>query len=485
MRTQPHPSVLLVEDDVVVATTYKSYLYEEQVNLTHVETGAAVFAYLQKNIPNAILLDLGLPDMNGMEILKYVQQQQLGSAVIITTSQNSVEVVVKAMRYGAFDFIEKPFTANRLIVTLRNALRQSRLSQLVDYYTRIGKRDKYYDFIGASEPMQAIYHIIDNVAKSNASVFITGESGTGKELCADAIHKQGQRKDKPFIPLNCAAIPKELMESQIFGHIKGAFTGANQNQAGAASIANGGTLFLDEIGDMDLDLQSKLLRFIQTGTIQKVGSSWSKKVDIRFICATHYDPIALIESGHFREDLYYRLNVIPIHLPPLRERGDDVLLIGRQFLIRYATEEHKSFVSFAPETEAILKDYEWPGNVRQLQNVIRRTVVLNEGQVVTPEMLPSLEELPTNRSNARHFQPTTSVHTQLAILPTSKTIAAPPSKILPLWQAEKELIEQAIEACGGDISKAATLLEIDASTIYRKRRENWRRKTRKRMKIEK
>jgi len=454
MRTQPHPSVLLVEDDVVVATTYKSYLYEEQVNLTHVETGAAVFAYLQKNIPNAILLDLGLPDMNGMEILKYVQQQQLGSAVIITTSQNSVEVVV--------------ITANRLIVTLRNALRQSRLSQLVDYYTRIGKRDKYYDFIGASEPMQAIYHIIDNVAKSNASVFITGESG-----------------DKPFIPLNCAAIPKELMESQIFGHIKGAFTGANQNQAGAASIANGGTLFLDEIGDMDLDLQSKLLRFIQTGTIQKVGSSWSKKVDIRFICATHYDPIALIESGHFREDLYYRLNVIPIHLPPLRERGDDVLLIGRQFLIRYATEEHKSFVSFAPETEAILKDYEWPGNVRQLQNVIRRTVVLNEGQVVTPEMLPSLEELPTNRSNARHFQPTTSVHTQLAILPTSKTIAAPPSKILPLWQAEKELIEQAIEACGGDISKAATLLEIDASTIYRKRRENWRRKTRKRMKIEK
>jgi two-component system repressor protein LuxO len=270
------------------------------------------------------------------------------------------------------------------------------------------------------------------------------------------------------------------MESQIFGHIKGAFSGAYKNQPGAASIANGGTLFLDEIRDMNLDLQSKLLRFIQTGIIQKVGSSGSKKVDIRFICATHYEPIAMIESGHFREDLYHRLNVIPIHLPPLRERGDDVLLIARHFLAHYAAEENKSFVSFEPEVETRLKDYDWLGNVRQLQNVIHRIVVLNEGKVVTPEMLPPLEKLPTIRSNARS---TISVQMPPARLHTSKTIATPLPKIRPLWQAEKELIEQAIEACGGDIAKAATLLEIDASTIYRKRRENWRKKRQRKIRV--
>jgi len=312
----------------------------------------------------------------------------------------------------------------------------------------------YHRFLGTSKPMRTIYHIIDNVATSKASVFITGESGTGKELCADAIHKESQRKDEPFLILNCAAIPKDLMESELFGHVKGAFTGADKNRLGAASIADGGTLFLDEIGDMDLNLQAKLLRFVQTTTFQKVGSSNLEKVDIRFICATHHDPITAIKAGRFREDLYYRLNVISIKLPALRQREDDVLLLAKHFLMRYTIEENKLFVNFAPETEEILKNYDWPGNVRQLQNVIHNIVVLNEAEVVTPDMLSStLENSPAE------------------LLPSLEMPSQASVKILPLWQAEKKLIEQAIELCGGNIAKAAFMLEVDASTIYRKRRQ--------------
>jgi two-component system repressor protein LuxO len=312
----------------------------------------------------------------------------------------------------------------------------------------------YYRFIGTSKPMQTIYQIIDNVATSKVSVFITGESGTGKELCAEAIHKKSKRKDKPFVVLNCTAIPKDLMESELFGHVKGAFTGADKNRLGAASLADGGTLFLDEIGDLDLNLQAKLLRFVQTSTFQKVGSSQLKKVDIRFICATHHDPITAIKAGRFREDLYYRLNVISIKLPALRQREDDVLLLAKHFLMRYTKYENKSFVNFAPETEEILKNYDWPGNVRQLQNVIHNIVVLNDAETVMPEMLLSILE-----------------NYQTELLPSLETPSQSSVKILPLWQAEKKLIEQAIELCGGNIAKAAFMLEIDASTIYRKRRK--------------
>jgi len=221
-KQERQPTVLLVEDDIVVATTYQLFLAEEPINLISLNTGAAVLAHLQESIPNVILLDLGLPDMNGMEILKHVQEQRISSAIIVITAQNSVNVVVEAMRYGALDFLEKPFIANRLIITLRNALRQQNLNQLVDYYKQNNNRDKYHKIIGASKPMQAVYKTIENVATSKAPVFITGESGTGKELCAEAIHKESQRKEQPFIAINCAAIPKDLMESEIFGHVKGA-----------------------------------------------------------------------------------------------------------------------------------------------------------------------------------------------------------------------------------------------------------------------
>jgi two-component system, repressor protein LuxO len=476
-KQEEQPTVLLVEDDIVVATTYQLFLAKEPINLISINTGAGVLMHLQESIPDVILLDLGLPDMNGMEILKHIQQERINSAVIVITAQNSIDVVVESMRCGALDFLEKPFQANRLIITLRNALRQQNLNQLVDFYKKSNQRYKYHKITGGSKPMQAVYNTIESVAQSKAPVFITGESGTGKELCAEAIHEESQRKDEAFIAINCAAIPKDLMESEIFGHVKGAFTGADKARAGAATLANGGTLFLDEIGDMDMGLQRKLLRFIQTETFQKVGTSHSEQVDIRFICATHRDPLAEIQAGRFREDLYYRLNVISIKLPALRERENDVLLIARQFLTSYAKEENKSFVNFSQETETILKAYQWPGNVRQLLNVIRHIVVLNEGEVVTPNMLPSpLTDLQTRNlspkvSKEDFFKPNLLDERKPRDLSVSKRLINSPLEIRPLWESEKALIEEAIEICGGDIPKAALFLEINASTIYRKRRK--------------
>ena len=323
------------------------------------------------------------------------------------------------------------------------------------------ERDQFHGFIGASLPMQAVYRIIESAAPSSATVFITGESGTGKEVCAQAIHEEGNRHDKPFIALNCAAIPRDLMESEIFGHIKGAFTGASAERQGAASLANGGTLFLDEIGEMDMDLQSKLLRFVQTGTFQKVGSSKTEKVDVRFICATNRDPLDMVNEGRFREDLYYRLHVIPIQLPPLSERGEDVLKIAEHFLQKFSNEEGKSFTGFSPEVIEILQQYQWPGNIRELLNVLRNTVVLNSGNIVDAAMLPPPLNKPLNEVQAK-VEPRQPAAVEVSSPDTSQ------AEIRPLWQVEKETILHAIEKADGNVPRAAAMLEVSPSTVYRK-----------------
>jgi DNA-binding NtrC family response regulator len=310
--------------------------------------------------------------------------------------------------------------------------------------------------------MQAVYRLIDSAAPSKATVFITGENGTGKEVCAETIHRRSPRREGPFIVLNCAAIPRDLMESAVFGHIKGAFTGATGERKGAAALADGGTLFLDEICELQLDLQSKLPRFIQTGTFQRVGSSRTEKVDVRFICATNRDPLQAVEAGRFREDLYFRLQVIPIHLPPLRERDTDVLAIAQRFLTDYAAEEGKRLQRFSPEAQAILLDYDWPGNVRQLQNVVRHIVVLNNAEVVTPSLLP----LPLNRLRS---VPTLRLSPVSGDCPEGLPAGKPTWSIRTLQEVERETIEEAIALCEGSIPKAAALLNIAASTIYRKR----------------
>ncbi|RKZ87253.1 MAG: sigma-54-dependent Fis family transcriptional regulator, partial [Candidatus Parabeggiatoa sp. nov. 1] len=265
MTTERHPTVLLVEDDIVAAECYKNYLEKEPINLIPVNTGKAALLHLQQAIPAAILLDLGLPDMDGIEIIKYVKQHRLSCAIIVITAEHSIDVVVKTMRYGIFNFLEKPVQTDQLITTLRQAL-SNKNSYPVDFKQFIPPPEKiqqYHQFIGASPPMQEIYQIIEKIAKCDVTVFITGETGTGKELCADAIHQQSLRRDKPYIVFDCATISHDLMESQLFGHVKSAFTGADKARKGTALSANGGTLFLDEIGEMDLELQKKLLRFVE------------------------------------------------------------------------------------------------------------------------------------------------------------------------------------------------------------------------------
>ncbi|USH05103.1 sigma-54 dependent transcriptional regulator [Grimontia kaedaensis] len=463
--------VLVIEDSLPLANLYKQYLANEPIELACAETGQAALDYLQESTPHLILLDLKLPDMPGEEILQWIKKQGLPSSVIIVTSHGTLNTAVDLMRQGAVDFLEKPVSAERLKTTIKNLLEHARLQGLVEDLQSSFERHTYHGFIGASLPMQNVYRIIDSAAPSKATVFITGESGTGKEVCAEAIHNQSPRAGEAFVALNCGAIPHDLMESEIFGHVKGAFTGASNDRKGAAAQANGGTLFLDEICEMDLELQKKLLRFIQTGRYQKVGASKEETVDIRFLCATNRDPMKEVAEGRFREDLYYRLHVVPLAMPPLRERGDDILSIATSFLVSYAKEEGKQFTRFSPEAEVVLRHYPWPGNVRQLQNVVRNVVVLHDGESVTIKQLPpplnetlSDQEIRSITQTMKPEPAPTEVNSEI-----SSEEIAPDSDIRPLSEIEREAIQKTIAYCDGNVLKAAVLLQISPSTLYRKK----------------
>lgn len=471
--------VLIVEDDPLMAERYAFDLAAHTVDCVH--SGQTAIAALEKLTPDAVVLDVHLPDMNGLDILRRIRSAQMPVGVVVVTSQASVRLAVEALQAGATDFLVKPFTPERLQVTIANVVEKQRLSRQVEELTETLREERtntFYGFIGASAAMRGVYRIIEAAAPSKATVFITGESGTGKELCAEAIHRAGPRAGKPFVAVNCAAIPKDLMESELFGHLKGAFTGATATRDGAASRADGGTLFLDEIGEMDINLQGKLLRFLQTGMVQKVGADSAQKVDIRVVCATNRDPLREVEEGRFREDLYYRLHVIPIHLPPLRERDGDALEIAESLLAKLAVEEGKGFRRLERRAAAAIAGYDWPGNVRQLENVLRSAVVLNDGPELTQEMLP-----PVLSTGSRIPQPPSSVEVSAETAPRAASdpasgnprdqvatlILGSAAELKPLWLIEKEAIEHAIELCGGNIPKAAALLEISPSTIYRKK----------------
>ncbi|WP_058554680.1 sigma-54 dependent transcriptional regulator [Thiohalocapsa sp. ML1] len=457
-------SVLIVEDSMSLGSVYRAYLRDEPYAVSHVPDGAGAMARIERDPPDAMLLDLQLPDMDGMDILKHIHERGVPVAVVIITGHGSVDKAVDAMRYGAFDFVEKPVAQKRLIVTLRNAVEKVRMRDFVDRLTDDFRREGYHGFVGSSLPMQAVYRIIDSAAPSKATVFITGESGSGKEVCAEAIHHRSDRRERPCIAINCAAIPRDLMESEIFGHIKGAFTGAVRDRVGAAKQADGGTLFLDEIAEMDLDLQTKLLRFIRTGSFQPVGGSTIERVDVRFVCATNRDPLAEVAAGRFREDLFYRLHVIPIQLPPLRDREGDILELANAFLARYAKEEGKQFMAFDADVQAVFLAYAWPGNVRQLQNVIQNVVVLYDAEVVTRDMLPPPLDLMTPGAPALGMA-----------RPAARTAAPAPAGVSPiraLKDIEREAIEQAIAYYDDNIPQAAAALGVSPSTIYRKR-QTW------------
>ncbi|EPF7652564.1 sigma-54-dependent transcriptional regulator [Vibrio vulnificus] len=484
--------VLLVEDSTSLAILYKQYVKDEPYDIFHVETGRDAIQFIERNTPQLVILDLKLPDMSGEDVLDWINQNDIPTAVIIATAHGSVDIAVSLMNKGAEDFLEKPIKADRLKTSIAVHLKRAKLEHLVENMQSRFDRPRYHGFIGACLPMQAVYKTIDSVAPTTASVFINGESGTGKEVCAEAIHKQSLRKDQPFIAINCGAIPRDLMESEIFGHLKGAFTGATTDRKGAAMLANGGTLFLDELCEMELEMQKKLLRFLQTGTFTPLGGSKEIKVDVRIICATNRDPLKEVEEGRFREDLYYRVHVVPIEMPPLRERGNDIVELANHFLKTYAKEDGKKFNSISKEAQSILKKYNWPGNVRQLQNIIRNIVVLNDDNQLNMEHLPA--QLTTKPQTVKEPaklstppQPAQAVihemhngHEALNhhSLETETSKANPlahnafhhsDGSIRPMWQIEREAIQNAIAFCDGNVISAAVMLELSPSTVYRKK----------------
>jgi len=453
--------ILIVEDSPSTSKLCQAALMPLQADLTAVYNGADALAFLAETTPDLVLLDLKLPDMNGMDILAQItkaQKTQAPTAVVVMTAHASVQIAVDAMQQGARDFLLKPFQPERLRTTVANILELARLNNLVAELGSGRDISGFANFIGESPPMQAVYRMVQDAAPSRVSVFITGESGTGKELCAEAIHSNSPRRDHPFITINCAAIPANLMESEIFGHVKGAFTGAMENRAGAAVKADGGTLFLDEICEMPLDLQAKLLRFIQSGQVVPVGSNDVRQVNVRFVCATNRDPLQAVRDGLFREDLYYRLHVIPIMLPPLRARGDDVCQLAESMLQRFSREEGKAFTHLSGAARQRLMAYPWPGNVRELSNVIQSTVVLHEGEELSEDMVARmLGGVPQPDAS---FAP--PVNAAGAWAPT---LAA---DILPLAVVERAHIEAAVQHCDGHVRDAAKKLGVNASTLYRK-----------------
>ncbi len=473
------PRILIVEDSRSLSAFYKTVIVAKRtVEIKQAYTGKEALDYINSFAPDIILLDVCLPDISGLDILKTLQERHLGAITIVMTATESVDYAVEAMRLGAYDFMVKPIDANRLLTTIHNVLERLQLNALVDQMSG-AKTEALDGFIGESPAMLEVYNKIRRIGNSKASVFITGESGTGKEVTAQALHNLNTVRTGRFVAINCASIPKELMESEIFGHVKGAFTGATSDRDGAVSQANGGTLFLDELCEMDLDLQSKFLRFIQSSKFQRVGSSKVEEVDVRIICATNRNPMEEVQKGRFREDLYYRLFVIPIHLPPLRERDRDVLLIAYKFLQHFAKQEHKKFTGIAPDAEKFLLRYSWPGNVRQLQNMIQRAIVLYDGTMLTRDMLPPENELAhfkheTNQGKSDSWnneQRTNNVQSNLAFdagITNFQQVVLKPEDIIKLEDVEKNYILVAISACQGSVIVAAHALGVNPSTLYRK-----------------
>ncbi len=460
--------LLLVEDTSSLSMVYQAVLTRAGHRVSCAFSLAEAREKCAQDRHRVVLLDLLLPDGDGLELLESLRREAPETRVIVITANGSINRAVEAMRAGAFDFLVKPFDEARLLSAVQNALASASLH--LEIAASGPGPEAFQGFIGTSPQMSDIYRMVRSIGRSTATVFITGESGTGKEVCARAIHAMSLRAKKPFVPLNCAAIPRDLLESEVFGHLKGAFTGALSDKPGAAAVADGGTLFLDEICEMDLSLQTKLLRFLQTSTIQPVGAAQPQSVDVRIVCATNRDPAEEVRRGRFREDLYYRLHVVPIHMPPLRARPDDIADIARAMLVKFAAEEGKAFTGFDPQVARIFASRAWPGNVRQLLNVIRNVVVLHDGERVTPEMLPAEIALAP-----------AAVH---AVAPLAPEVPAPPVEGpgireamtalvgTPLAEVERELIEATIEHCDGSIPRAARMLELSPSTVYRKL-ETW------------
>lgn len=454
--------ILLIEDTLSLQMVYRSTLINAGHRVICAASATEGLALFCTEAPRIVLLDLTLPDRDGLDLMQDMLARQADTCVIVITANGSINKAVEAMRAGAHEFLVKPFDEGRFLSCIDNAL-HGNVPAPVKSRSIMRQPGALVEgaFIGSSPAMGRVQGKIESVAQSMATVFITGESGTGKELCALAVHQQSPRAAGPFIALNCGAIPAELLESEVFGHVKGSFTGAISDKIGAAAAADGGTLFLDEVCEMLPALQTKLLRFLQTSTVQPVGATRPRKVNVRIVCATNRDPADAVRRGQFREDLYYRLYVIPIHMPPLRERGEDVIEIAETALQRFAAEEGRSFATLSPEVRSLFRDLPWPGNVRQLLNVMRNVAVLYDGDEVQQHMLP--DDIAQLSAAPRAPAPVTA---PLATNTLDGLLG------LPLAEVERRIIQATIDMHAGSVPRAARVLEVSPSTLYRKL-EHW------------
>ncbi|MBI5410269.1 MAG: sigma-54-dependent Fis family transcriptional regulator [Nitrospirae bacterium] len=376
--------ILVVDDERSMREILEIFLKSEGYGVATADNGATALEALKNDFFDLIVTDMKMPKVSGMELLKNAKDISPDTEVVIVTAFGTPESAVEAMKLGAHDYIQKPFQMDEIRLVVKNALEKQKLRKDVTILKEQLKTPSLENIIGASPAMQEMFSLISKTAESNATVLITGESGTGKELVAMAVHNLSPRKDHHFVAVNCAAIPEGLLESELFGYMKGAFTGAAGNKQGLFELANDGTLFLDEIGEMPMSLQAKLLRVIEGGSFRRVGGISDIKVDVRVISATNKDLKELIEKGLFREDLYFRLNVLSVKIPPLRERRDDIPVLVEHFLKKYAAGKKQ----FAPDAMGLLKNYRWRGNVRELENIIERVVLLCDGEVISVEHLP-------------------------------------------------------------------------------------------------
>ena len=447
MRSSMPQVILLIDDDASLRRVLEYNLLEAGYHVATASSGEEGLRLLDQASPSLVITDMKMPGMDGMQVLKAVKEHSPEMLVIIITAFGSVDIAVEAMKAGAYDYITKPFNRDELRLTVAKALQFNVLkienNKLKSELTGI---NEFRTIIGSSHQMERVFDIVRRVADTEASVLITGESGTGKELVARAIHSNSSRRAEPFVAINCAAIPRDLLESELFGHVKGAFTGALKDKAGRFQLADGGTLFLDEVGELPVELQPKLLRALQERTIDPVGGTKPASIDVRVVAATNLDIDKALADKTFRDDLYYRLSVIPIHLPPLRERRDDIPLLIRYFCGKYGG----GSVSFDTQSMAAMASYRWPGNVRELENMVERLLIMRNGNIITYDDLP--EKL---RSEAR----TAAVSTAVINLPPEG---------YPLEQLEQEIVTAALERTGWNQTAAARFLRIPRHTlIYR------------------
>src|SRR3954464_11388315 len=383
-------SILIIDDEAAIRESLETLLELEGYRITTAETGEEGLARIGERPYDLILLDFALPDRNGLEILTEIRDRDPNLAVIMITAYGTVENAVRAMQGGAVNFVQKPWDNEKLLADIGAAVARRRAEEEnIQLKRTLKQRYNFENIIGKSDPMLRLFDLVAQVAPSRSTVLIQGESGTGKELIAKALHANSPRRDKPFVPVNTGAVPSDLLESTLFGHVKGAFTSAVSAKKGLFEVANGGTLFLDEIGTMTMDMQAKILRVLQDRRFMHLGGVQEIQVDVRIIAATNVNLQQAVREGRFREDLFYRLNVICLELPPLRSRREDIPLLAAHFLKFYAEENGTAVPSLAPDAMRILMDYEWPGNVRELENAMERGVVLATSSVITPDLLPA------------------------------------------------------------------------------------------------